>query len=140
MCRFHAPNILFSCSNLTIAYSNKRFGGIWGTIFLSFIEVELIYNVVIISAEQQSESVIHTHTFILFQILFPYTLPWGEGGIGALDWHMNTVVHGMIGQWGTSNRKELYQLKSHLHMVKSAFGKIVGGCQWDLSCLFSHLS
>ena len=39
--------------------------------FLSFIEVQLIYNVVIISAVQQSGSVIHVHTSILFQILFP---------------------------------------------------------------------
>ena len=34
----------------------------------------LIYNVVIISAIQQSDSVIHMHTPILFQILFPYRL------------------------------------------------------------------
>lgn len=39
-------------------------------IFQSFTEVELIYNVVIISAVQHSDSVIHVHTFILFQILF----------------------------------------------------------------------
>ena len=38
-------------------------------IFKSFIEVELTYNVVIISAVQQSDSVIHIHTSILFQIL-----------------------------------------------------------------------
>ena len=41
-----------------------------------FIEVELIYNIVLISAVQQINSVIHTHTHthththILFQILF----------------------------------------------------------------------
>jgi len=34
----------------------------------------LIYKVVIISAVQQSDSVIHAHTSILFQILFPYRL------------------------------------------------------------------
>ena len=42
--------------------------------FLSFIEMQLIYKVVIISAAQQSDSVTHTDTFILFQILFPYRL------------------------------------------------------------------
>ena len=36
--------------------------------FSSFIEGQLIYNVVIISAEQQSNSVIHRHTPILFRI------------------------------------------------------------------------
>ena len=35
-----------------------------------FIEVELIYNVVIVFAVQQSDSVIHVR--VLFQILFPY--------------------------------------------------------------------
>ena len=43
-------------------------------LFSSFIEVELIYNVVIISAVQQSDSVIHVHTSIVFHILFPHTL------------------------------------------------------------------
>ena len=38
----------------------------------SFIEVYLIYNVVMISAVQQSDSVIHGRTSILFQILFPH--------------------------------------------------------------------
>ena len=38
----------------------------------SFTKVELIYKVVIISVVQQSDSVIHTHTSILFQILFPH--------------------------------------------------------------------
>ena len=39
-----------------------------------FIGVEFIYNVVLVSAVQQSDSVIHIHIFILFQILFPYRL------------------------------------------------------------------
>ena len=42
--------------------------------FLSFIEIELIYHVVIISAVQQSDSVMHIVTSILFQILFPCKL------------------------------------------------------------------
>ena len=42
--------------------------------FLNFIEVWLIYNVVIIAAVQQSDSVIHVHTSILSQILFLYRL------------------------------------------------------------------
>ena len=37
-----------------------------------FIGVQLIYNVVLVSAVQQSESVIHMHISTLFQILFPY--------------------------------------------------------------------
>ena len=40
--------------------------------FLIFIGVELTYNVVLVSGIQQSESVIHIHISILFQILFPY--------------------------------------------------------------------
>ena len=39
---------------------------------LIFIGVQLIYNVVLVSAVQQSESAIHTHISTLFQILFPY--------------------------------------------------------------------
>ena len=31
----------------------------------------MIYNVVLVSSVQQSESVIHIHIFTLFQILFP---------------------------------------------------------------------
>ena len=40
----------------------------------SFIELQLIYSVVIISAVQQSGSFVHTHTSIFFQILCPYML------------------------------------------------------------------
>ena len=43
-------------------------------LFKSFIEVQLIYKVVIISTVQQNDSVIHVHTSILFQILFPHRL------------------------------------------------------------------
>ena len=46
-----------------------------GRLFFSiFTVVQLIYNVVLISGVQKSNSVIHTHMFILFQILFPYRL------------------------------------------------------------------
>ena len=38
------------------------------------VGVELIYNVVSVSGVQPSDSVIHIHIFILFQILFPYRL------------------------------------------------------------------
>ena len=34
----------------------------------NFIGVELIYNVVLVAGVQQSDSVIHIHVFILFQI------------------------------------------------------------------------
>ena len=40
---------------------------------LFFIEVQLIYSVVLISAVQQSDSVIHIYTFF-FNILFHYGL------------------------------------------------------------------
>ena len=36
-----------------------------------------VYNVVIISTVQQSDSVVHIHTSILFQIFFPYRLSKG---------------------------------------------------------------
>ena len=39
-----------------------------------FTDVELIYNAAIISMVQQSDPVIHIHTSILFQILYPYRL------------------------------------------------------------------
>ena len=39
--------------------------------FFFLIEVELTYSVVSVSGVQQSDSVIHTHMSILFQILFP---------------------------------------------------------------------
>ena len=38
---------------------------------INFIGVQLIYNVVLVSVVQQSESVMHTHISTLFQILFP---------------------------------------------------------------------
>ena len=42
--------------------------------FLSFIKVQLIYNIVMIFAVQQSDSIIHIHASILFQILFSFRL------------------------------------------------------------------
>ena len=42
--------------------------------FLFYVGVELIYNVVLISGIQQSDSVIDIHICILFQILFPFRL------------------------------------------------------------------
>ena len=41
------------------------------TLDLFFMEVELNYNVVLVSGVQQRESVIHTYTSILFEIFFP---------------------------------------------------------------------
>ena len=43
-------------------------------LFFNFIGAYLIYNVVLVSGVQQSDSVIHIHIFILFQILFPLRL------------------------------------------------------------------
>jgi len=42
--------------------------------FKFYIGVSLINNVVLVSGLQQSDSVIHTHVSIHFQILFPYRL------------------------------------------------------------------
>ena len=39
--------------------------------FLFYIGVSLINNVVLVSGGQQSDSIIHIHVSILFQILFP---------------------------------------------------------------------
>ena len=39
-----------------------------------FIGVELIYNVVLVSGVQRSDSVIHIHISTLFQIIFHYRL------------------------------------------------------------------
>ena len=43
--------------------------------FFNCIEVQLIYRVVLISAVQQSDSVIHIYIDIVFHILFHYGLP-----------------------------------------------------------------
>ena len=42
--------------------------------FLFYIGVELMNNVVLVSGVQHSDSVIHIHVSILFQILFPFRL------------------------------------------------------------------
>ena len=42
--------------------------------FLFYIGAQLINNVVLVSGVQQSDSVIHIHVSILFQILFPFRL------------------------------------------------------------------
>ena len=41
-------------------------------VFLIFIGVQLIYNVLLVSGVQQNDSVKHIHISTLFQILFPY--------------------------------------------------------------------
>ena len=43
-------------------------------LFLSFIEVSLIYKVVTMPAVRPSDSVIHMHTSIFSQILLPHRL------------------------------------------------------------------
>ena len=56
------------CSALTlslIAHSS-------GSFEKNFIGAQPIFNVVLVSAVQQSDSVIHTHIATLFQILLPY--------------------------------------------------------------------
>ena len=49
----------------------------WDFFFFNFpfyIGVQLINNAVLVSGVQQSDSVIHIHVSILFQILFPFRL------------------------------------------------------------------
>ena len=46
---------------------------LWEALFF-LIGVELIINVVLVSGAQHSDSNIHIHIPILFQILFPYRL------------------------------------------------------------------
>ena len=65
--------------NKHILHSNKEKLYINFFIVLSFIEVQLTYIVVIISAMQQSDSVIHIHTSILFQIIFLHRLSQNFG-------------------------------------------------------------
>ena len=57
----------------------KLFFFFFSIFYLNFIEVRLIYKVVIMSAVQQSDSVVHIHTSILFQILFPHRLSHNTG-------------------------------------------------------------
>ena len=59
--------------------------------FSSFLKVQLIYSVVIIFAAQQSDSVKHVHTSVLFQILFPHRPSQSTGQsslcyIASLHW------------------------------------------------------
>ena len=42
--------------------------------FLIFIEAELIYNIVLVSGVQQSDSVIRTHISLFFRFFLPYSL------------------------------------------------------------------
>ena len=42
--------------------------------FFSFIGSYLIYNVELVTGVQQSDSLVHTYIFILFQILYPCKL------------------------------------------------------------------
>ena len=42
--------------------------------FLFYAGIELIYSVVLASGVQQSDPVVHIHTVILLQILFPCSL------------------------------------------------------------------
>ena len=55
-------------------YSAYHKGQTASLFFFFLIDVELIYNVVLVSGVQQSESVIHICLYILFQILFHYRL------------------------------------------------------------------
>ena len=62
---------LSSCGTYALVKPNQEPEG-KGAVFCLFVFIfmDLIYNVVLVSVVQQSESVIHIST--LFQILFPY--------------------------------------------------------------------
>lgn len=60
------PN--FELVTITSWKRDKNFSTI--SLFFSFIEVHLIYKVVIIFAVEQRDSVIHKHVSIIFQIVF----------------------------------------------------------------------
>ena len=34
----------------------------------------------------------------------------GEGWTGGWEWHINTEVYGMVGQWGLMEHRELYPI------------------------------
>ena len=55
-------------------YNEAKFYFIIFFNFLFYIGVELINNVVLVSGIQESDSVIHIHVSLLFQILFPFRL------------------------------------------------------------------
>ena len=57
------------------------------TFFFFFIEVELIHNFVLISAVQQSDSVVHIYLFHIFQVAF-------SEGKGELIFHSLSWVVG----------------------------------------------
>ena len=56
---------------LPIPYAPSR---LLPVIFFEVLLILLIYDITLISAIQQSDSAIHTHIAVLFQILFPYGL------------------------------------------------------------------
>ena len=53
-------------------YSLLFFFEFWVLIFKNFIRVWLIYNIVLPSAVQPSESITHIRISTLFEILFPF--------------------------------------------------------------------
>ena len=74
LCSLH-----WKCGVLTTGPPGKspfspHFEGFLSLSLFFLIEVQLIYNVVLVSGIQQSDSVIHIHIPILFQILFPFRL------------------------------------------------------------------
>ena len=67
--------------------------------FLFYIGVELINNVVIVSGVQQSDSVIHIHVSILFQILFPW---------GRINWEFGIDIYTPLYLKWVANENLLY--------------------------------
>ena len=55
-------------------------------------DVQLTYNVVLISAVQQSDSVLHIYIYIIFQILFHYRL-LQDTEYSTLGYTVNLVVY-----------------------------------------------
>ena len=56
---------------MTRVWAARGWGGLFCFKFNFYFILQLIYSVVLVSGVQQSDSVIHIHISILFQILFP---------------------------------------------------------------------
>ena len=61
-----------------------------------YIEVQLIYNVALTSSVRQSDSVIHTHVSVLFQILSPFWLLSAQCGGDFLQFSLFLHVHACL--------------------------------------------
>ena len=86
----------------------------------------MIYNVVLISGVQQSESVIHIHISILFQILFPYRCKNPQQIlINRIKQHIKKIIHhDQVGSIpGMKEFFNIHKVISVIHHIKKLKGK-----------------